>query len=63
MTTTNPVRWYEVHSNVAELCRYLVKEENWDVENILDLVEKPWHYDAEWAAYEDWQVNSNVGND
>ena len=52
MTTTTPTApWYDDHANLATLLRYLEQSEDGapDVDNIIDLLEKPWRWESEWA--------------
>jgi len=43
--------WYFSHRNLATLLRYLEQSEDGapDVENIIDLLEKPWRWEGEWV--------------
>jgi hypothetical protein len=48
--------WSETHDNIVALATHLVHEEGWDAHQLLELIEKPWHFDAEWTAYKEGKV-------
>jgi len=44
--------WYADHANLARLVRWL---ELYDLDgDVLELLDKPWHWDAEWKRCEAW---------
>ena len=46
--------WWADHQNLATLARYMVIEEGDDTENLIDMLDKPWHFDAEFAKAQAW---------
>jgi len=48
--------WWNDHKNLAALAQYMVDHEDWSHADVFQIIEKPWHFDAEWdrmAVYAD----------
>jgi hypothetical protein len=43
--------WYDDHSNIASVASYLVHTELADVTELLEFIEKPWHFEEAWQRY------------
>jgi len=44
--------WHTVHANLVSLVNHLAYVEDWTGREIADVVEKPWKFHDEWAAYQ-----------
>ncbi len=45
-------KWYDCRDNVLDVCSYLLKVKFYTPNDILNCLEKPWHYDNEWKEYQ-----------
>jgi hypothetical protein len=51
-------KWYEDYSNIVLLARWMV-EHGRTAQNVADMVEKPWHWYAEYGAAK-WQAQQEA---
>lgn len=42
--------WYESLDNIVTLCRYLVGEHGFSADELLAVIEEPWHWREEFLA-------------
>jgi hypothetical protein len=50
MSTDN--KWWLSGPNIAGLAHDMTEHHDADLGEILDMLDKPWHYDDEWARYQ-----------
>jgi|1185.fasta_scaffold1035374_1 hypothetical protein len=43
--------WYADVRNLHDLAEWLVRHHGYDVENVLELLDKPYHWTAEWEQF------------
>lgn len=43
--------WWADHRNLAAFCRHLVREEGYEIDEIVDVLEKPWHWSPEYKLF------------
>ena len=56
--------WWDDHNNLAALGTFLVSHEDWSHEDVWQIVEKPWHFEAEWARLQTYrEVEAAVAAD
>jgi hypothetical protein len=55
-TLADEIPWWAVHTNLSILVKYMGEEENADIAQIVHALEKPWHYEDEWARAQAWAV-------
>jgi hypothetical protein len=44
--------WWQSHLNLHDLCRDLAEHHDYDLNDVLGVIEKPWHFDEEWQRFE-----------
>lgn len=49
MPETANTLWYADHRNLHLVANFMGQEEGADIAEILDMLDKPWHYDEEFA--------------
>lgn len=42
--------WWEDWGNVVLVCRYLVREEGFEADELLGVIEKPWNWQSSFEA-------------
>lgn len=53
-------KWYEDYYEILALARYLAEVEEFDVNELLRFLEKPWHYNDYYTKYLQSQEQENV---
>lgn len=57
-----PRAWHETHGNLYALAHWLTEHGLFTTaEDVLDYLEKPWHWDDEWAAFVEGGLPPGIG--
>jgi hypothetical protein len=51
--------WWQDHRNLATLANDLIYEEGYTAQDLVDLLNEPWHWYSEWKAAEQ-RLKENV---
>jgi hypothetical protein len=63
MPETANTLWYADHRNLHLVATFMGQEEGADIAEILDMLDKPWHYDDEFArAYQDLLIRTGLAD-
>ena len=52
MNQTIQKQWWKSNDNVIELTKYLRDNGGLDFDDVMNILEKPWHYETEWNEYQ-----------